>query len=438
MRGSPRRLLSATSWLLFERVVKLSAAFVTSVWVARYLGPDAYGQLAFVLSFALLFSELTSLGLNALLAREFIVRKGDTGTVMGTAVAMRLVAGLTSATIAVVIMSRLSSTGAPMTSMTIILAAAFTFRAGEVLEQYFLAHQDTRRPAMSRVSASLVHLTLSAGFILAKASVLWFAVAKALETLVMNGAFLASYRAQRHRERWRVSGARARAMFAQSWPLVLSGFGAMLNLKIDQIMLGGMTDTAEVGLYAAAVQLSEVWYFVPAAIMTAAFPQLVRLKSEDSIAYRGAFQKAFDAMLWLGILTAIAISLAASVVLPLIYGREFANASPILVIHAWGGAFIFMRAVLSKWIVVEGFTTVSLMTHGLGAVTNIVANLFLIPEFGGRGAAFASVLSYAMSSYVALFVWKRTWPAAAMMTAAWIAPLRLLWARRPSSSHSAR
>ncbi len=39
-------------------------------------------------------------------------------------------------------------------------------------------------------------------------------------------------------------------------------------MKIDQVMLKGLSSAEETGKYAAAVGISEGWYFVPVAIAT--------------------------------------------------------------------------------------------------------------------------------------------------------------------------
>lgn len=424
MGTGSRLFVRATAWLIAERIVKLGVGFVAAVWVARYLGPEQYGTFAFSISFTLLFSELTTLGLNALLARSFVEHSEDVGTVIGTAITLRLAAGVIAGVSAVLLIATLSPGDAQLGVMIAVLAVSFVFRAGEVFEQYFYSLEDMRPPAVSRISSSGVQLALSAGMILARISVVGFAVAKTLETVFMNLAFAAAYLRRHHEHRWRFDAGLARRMMSVSWPLILSGFGATLNLRVDQVMLASLSGTEEVGFYAVASQLSEVWYFVPTAIMTAALPALVRLKRRDPEAYARRYQSSFDAMLWLGIVVATVVSLVASFVVPTLFGERYLPSVPMLVIHVWGGSFVAMRAVLSKWIVTEGFTTVSLVTHGLGAAANVAANLLLIPAYGGVGAAVATVFSYAVSSYLALFVWRRTWPVAWMMTKALTAPVR--------------
>jgi len=97
----------------------------------------------------------------------------------------------------------------------------------------------------------------------------------------------------------------------------------------------------------------------------------------------------------------------------------------LLSIHIWAGLFVFMRALVSKWLIAEHLLKFSLLSHGLGALVNIVGNYLLIPSFGGLGAAYATVLSYAIASYVTFWLHPITFPIAKIMTRSLLLPFTL-------------
>jgi O-antigen/teichoic acid export membrane protein len=51
-------------------------------------------------------------------------------------------------------------------------------------------------------------------------------------------------------------------------------------MKIDQVMIKEMLGAEQVGHYAAAVRLSEAWYFVPMAITSSVFPAIINAKKK--------------------------------------------------------------------------------------------------------------------------------------------------------------
>jgi O-antigen/teichoic acid export membrane protein len=83
-----------------------------------------------------------------------------------------------------------------------------------------------------------------------------------------------------------------------------------------------------------------------------------------------------------------------------------------------------MRAAFSKWILIEDALMFSLITQGFGALANVGLNLLLIPQYGGYGAAVATLISYAVASYFSLFFYKKSRPVFWMMSKAMLSPVR--------------
>jgi PST family polysaccharide transporter len=71
-----------------------------------------------------------------------------------------------------------------------------------------------------------------------------------------------------------------------------------------------------------------------------------------------------------------------------------------LAIHIWASLFVFMGVGTSSWFIAEGLTQFALRRTLLGAITNILLNFFLIPSYGGVGAAIATVISQAVASFL--------------------------------------
>ena len=414
---------------MLEKLVKLIAGAAATISIARHLGPEEFGVLALALSITAVLSQLTTLGLNALLIRDFAT--GDTAapTTLVVAGTLRLVAGLAVTVAVLLTFAMYLPDRASLSEMIIVLSVSNVFRAGEVFEQYALSQGRARVPVLGRILASLTLLVTAALLVLSNAQLGYFVIPRALEVVVMNVVFAASYyRILLRHDASRFDGSHARSLLGRSWPLILSGFGATLNLRADQVMLGALASASEVGIYAAAVQLSEVWYFVPVAAMTAAFPTVVKARTRDPNTYYQHLQLAYDTMLWGAVAVAAVIAAASPHVIALVYGSAYAGAESVLTLHVWAGVFVATRAVLSKWILAEDLAIVSLLTHALGATANIALNLLLIPHFGAIGAATGTIVSYSIASYLGLMLWRRTRPQAWMMSLAFVAPFR--WLRR--------
>ena len=58
----------------------------------------------------------------------------------------------------------------------------------------------------------------------------------------------------------------------------------------------------------------------------------------------------------------------------------------------------FLGVASGQWFIAEGRQMLSFQRSLLGAIINILLNIFLIPKFGVIGAAYATILSYAVAA----------------------------------------
>jgi polysaccharide transporter, PST family len=72
-----------------------------------------------------------------------------------------------------------------------------------------------------------------------------------------------------------------------------------------------------------------------------------------------------------------------------------------LVVHIWCGLFIGLGIARSSWLISENITKFQLFSMSIGAIVNIVLNVFLIKKYGGVGAAYATLISQILVSYLA-------------------------------------
>ena len=103
-----------------------------------------------------------------------------------------------------------------------------------------------------------------------------------------------------------------------------------LYIKIDQIMIGQMLGDEKVGIYSAAVRLTEMWYFMPMAITTSVFPAIVSAKKTGEAEYYNSIQKLYLLMVWLSIAVAIPITLFARHVVLFVFGQEYLSGATAL------------------------------------------------------------------------------------------------------------
>jgi len=201
---------------------------------------------------------------------------------------------------------------------------------------------------------------------------------------------------------------KAKKLLKDAWPLIFAGMVVSVYMKIDQIMIKEMLNAKAVGIYAAAVKLCEAWYFIPAAVMASLFPAVIEARKKSESLYEDRIQKLYDLMVWGTILIALPIALLADWLTMTLYGEVFFDAANVLRIYIWSSLFVSLGIASSKWLVAENLQRYSFYFTSLGAIINILCNLLMIPIYGIKGAAFATIISYSVASYFCLGFFKKT------------------------------
>ena len=182
----------------------------------------------------------------------------------------------------------------------------------------------------------------------------------------------------------------------------------MVYMKIDQIMLGQMLGDEAVGIYSAAVRISEVWYFIPMMIVASVFPAILEAKKRDDGQYIQPLQRLYDLMVWLSVAIALPMTFVSTPIVVALFGPNYAESGPVLAIHIWASVFVFLGVASSQWFIAENRQILSFQRTLLGAIVNVILNLILIPYFGPIGAAVATVVAYAIAAFLADLLQKET------------------------------
>ena len=164
-------------------------------------------------------------------------------------------------------------------------------------------------------------------------------------------------------------------------------------MKIDQIMIKEIMSVSDVGQYAAALRISEAWYFIPIVICSSLFPAIIHAKEIDENLYLNRLQKLYSLMIWIGITVSILITFLGTSIIDILYGDQYYESASVLIIHIWAGVFVFLGVAFNKFLTVENFAIKTFYRTFSGAILNIILNLYLIPKYGINGAAIATLCS---------------------------------------------
>ena len=403
-----QRYFKNTFWLFVEKFLRLLSGLVVGVLVARYLGPEDFGLLNYAMSFVSLFLAFSALGLDNIVVKRLLSERERAPKLLGTAFSMKMVA-------AIIVLGTvfgatfLSDNTAELSSIILIIASAAVFQSFTVIDFYFQARVQSKYVVFANIISLTITALLKLYFIYVEASLAYFALAFTIDAFIVAVGLVYFYRSQGQELRqWGFDLEIAKTLLNQSWPLIMAGLVVTVYMKIDQIMIKEMLSAEANGNYAAAVRISETWYFIPMVICTSLFPAIINAKNRADGTYEDRLQSLFNLMVGIALLVAIPITFLSEPIILFLFGESYSQAIDVLTIHIWAGLFVTLGVASSLWLINENLQKLSFYRSVAGAVVNIVLNFILIPEYGIRGAALTTLFSQFVATFLFDLLYKKT------------------------------
>jgi O-antigen/teichoic acid export membrane protein len=390
-----------------DKGIKLLAELVVGIFVARHLGVEWFGLLSFTISFVTIFFGVSTLGLSELLTRELINFKFRHAKILGTALILRgLVAFLFL--LIVNLIAFVSNFNLETRLMIFLISSSLLWKAFDVLEFFFQSRLEVNKIAKVHLVSILLTSLLKFYFILKNMPVAYFAFAYSLEWFFNAVGIISFYLYNENPMRWRFSKNLSILLLRNSWFLLLSAFAVDLYMRLDQVMIRQLLGNTANGHYAVATRISEIWYAIPMIICSALFPALLNARKTNRELFGQRFLNLLSLMFWMPVVISVIISSFSEDIIVFLYSREYSNASDVLSIQIWSSIFVFWGVSTTYWLLSENLQWISLIRTIAGLVVNLILNLILIPSFGIRGAAIATLISQSIASTFSLLIFSQT------------------------------
>lgn len=395
-----QKILSNIAWLSVDKLMRLGVGAVVGVWIARYLGPDRFGLLNYTAAFVALFSPLASLGIESILVRDVLVEDDASRNVsMGTAFAMRGTGSLVAAILSCALILVLRP-GDPLTiAMIAIAGGGLMCQSFDVIDLWFHSQVKAKWGVYPRNAAFLLMTAVRVVLLVRQAPLIAFAWAATGELALSAAGLIAMYAYRGgHLQRWHANFRRAISFLKDSWPLAFANLAVILYMRIGQVMLGNIMNNTEVGIYSVAVRLAEMWYFIPMSIASSVFPSVIKARRDDAILYQRRLEMFYGMMSMIALSVAVTTFLFTDFIIKVLFGSKYAGAGSVLSVYVWASIPVFLNIASTQYLIAENKTTVALLRTLAGSVANVALNIVLIPRYGGVGAAWASLISYTMTT----------------------------------------
>ena len=401
-----RKSVKNSAWIIAEQVYQMAINFVLTMMVSRYLGPANYGVLNYGATLVNIFLVFTKLGLDTMISNEFIKHRDKEGVLVGTSVAMRLMSAVISTGIIAILVFVLQFDSPLIIITSIIQSLALLFQAFNIFDYWFQSYFKSKYVSIAKAVA----YTLMAGYkfwLLATGKdVVWFAASTVIDAFVVAILLFVFYK-KNNGPRIDINISLGKSLLKRSYHFIISGVMVLIYTQIDKIMIGQMLDEYQLGLYSAALSVCLLTSFIPDAILTSARASVFNAKQSGQ-QYLKKLKQTYAIIFWVCVAMALVVSIAAPLIVNIIYGEQYVGAIPALSLLVWYVPISYLGTARAIWIVTENKNKYSKYYTFWGVLMNIGLNAFMIPLWGIFGATVATIITELFTLFITPLFYKET------------------------------
>jgi O-antigen/teichoic acid export membrane protein len=198
-------------------------------------------------------------------------------------------------------------------------------------------------------------------------------------------------------KRFSVNRGFLREIFVYSIPLLpFSLIGYFSTSYIDAVFISGFLSTKDLGIYSVATQINGLVMQVPTLANSLLIPMFITLQKENRI---GLLNQFFEhttpgiTLIW-GLVCSFA-ALTGWIFIPLVFGAGFASSVPSFWILLSASVLAMPSSIgYAALVHSSGNTYIATVVAVVSALVNVSANFALIPTYGLKGCAWATVFTY--------------------------------------------
>lgn len=401
----PKQVFHNMNWLFWEQLIKMWVWLVLWVLITRYLWPQDYGTFSFAIAFVTLFSFMVSLWLDNIVIRELVNFPDKRDKILWSVFLMKLLGWVIALLFAILIIYYLKPWDSKTFILVLILSISWIFQSINVIDYYFQSKVDNKKVVIPRLIAFTIISLLKIYFLVTWITVLILWLITLLEWIIFSIWLALSYKINRLKiSDWRVDYSIMKELIITSRPLAISGMAIGIYSKIDQVMIWKLLWDKEVWIYSVAVQMTEVFNFIPMIIASTLFPAIIASKKMWEQIYNKRIWNYYNLIAITAYLIIIPVFLLSDKIILFLLWNEFYESAWVLRIYVWSIIPVFMGVASSSYLVTENFIKISFYRTLVWMITNIILNILLIPKYWIIWASIATIISYSFAIYLLVFI----------------------------------
>lgn len=393
------KILKETVWAFLSKGATIILFLLINIILAKSLGVDNYGMWSFFLSLITIFFTISYFGINES-SKRFVAQYNKTNNLKGVLISslkLRFIFSLLFSILLLIIYKPLTTIlQHPELEILFLYSIPVVFLSGlvEFFKNVFMGLHRIKYNFLINISEFGLKLLLIILFLKLSSSLINVvnSFALALFITVLLGFYLLYFNFYKN-----LKGNDQdfkKPILNYSYPLVWISIGFIALTEIDTIMIGILSNTAEVGIYAVAKQIILKLPHISLILAMGIMPIFAKLNESNKKELKEKFYNLLKMNAGIFFIIVLSTLFLSPFLIPLIFGIEYlGSVVPLQILTIY--LFSFATSILlSNFLDYTGKAKIRAINITITIFLNIMLNLFLIPKYGATGAAIATSISY--------------------------------------------
>jgi len=385
-----RNFLALGSGEMISRVI----AFTVTIYLARILGAEGYGVIAFAVGVTLYLSKIADFSIEVIGTRELAEAPDLVNQLAPAIMSVRLALAALLAGVAI-LGTQLFLSEPERTIMLLYCLIPIPIAANT--KWIHLGLENARPIGWSRIASELLALGVVLSLVRSKSDLWGAPVAQVAGESCFAFLLIFLLRKRNYKFGLRWDLATALPIFIRALPLLGHTMLWLIIYNSDLIFLRFFRDSKSVGYYAAAYMLIAFLANIGFSYGMSLLPTLTRLGAKTA-KEKSLYQTALAHVYAFCLPISIGGFILATKIINFGFGVEYANSILPLKILIWCIPLSVLRIVPWAALIARGYQYLLLKAMVYSVVVNITLNILFIPRYGILGAAIATVITESLTA----------------------------------------
>ena len=400
-------------WVFAGSMVVLLLHFLQKPILARFLGPDGLGLFSMAMMIIGFIELIALFGIDSALVKfvaEYKEQKEKVYSLVSSAFFTILIVGII-VSLALFVFSNTFANVFNMPSLSLLIkiyALAFPFSLAQgIINSYFSGLREMRYYAFISILRASLSLAFISAFLIIGLGVEGAVFGTVFAIFVTASVAMVIIKRYVH---FTLSDYKKNMKMLASFGSRLAGANMINQIYhyVDIIMIGYFLTSTDVGYYAIAVSLSRVFWLVPKAMGTVAYPTISEYWAENNIqAINKLVDKSTKYSACILIFLGMSVAFFAKDIITFLFTPEFLPAVLPLTILIIGTVISGIVKSIGVIFASTGKVNLVLIITAIGTVGNVLLNIALIPTYGIIGASVATTTSYVMGVGIVIYLLRK-------------------------------